>query len=338
MNSSKKQKTEYEKYMEEAHNRISLPDEILAKAVEDAVGSPIVKRSKILKGEANQVFDVTVKNGHKVIVRVSKSDSRQFLQEKWAIEECEKVGVPIPEILLIKHLKTSEGYYSVCIQKKIDGDTLERGGIDMDAMAEIDLRNLIMQAGEILSKIHNVKTKGFGRIDVEGKGSLKNFEELVTEAVMKKDSCLKLAAKLDIDLKVMREIINLVSTRAKDYRDLVPVLNHGDYGPKHLMIKDNKIVGVLDFGEVRSDCAIYDFAWWHSWFNDISWGRNGKLFEWLKEGYPDKSIFNSDFDLILHLIEVNLALGSLYWYDLGGYKEGIEYAKIRLLKAYNFFK
>ncbi len=150
-----KDKTEYERYLQEAHNRVALPVEILEEVVGEATGSVTEVKEKILKGEANQVFDITTKDRQQIIARVAKSEEPQFLQEQWAIEQCRRVGVPVPEIMLIRHFTLDSGLYSVCIQKKLEGDTLERGDIDMNSLGESELKGLMFQAGEVLSKIHS---------------------------------------------------------------------------------------------------------------------------------------------------------------------------------------
>lgn len=331
-------KTEYEKFMEDAHNKVSLPDDQLAGVVQEATGSIIEKKEKILKGEANQVFDITTKNDHKIIVRISKSEEPQFLQEKWAIEKCKKLELPTPEILLIKHLVVEGAPYSICVQRKIDGDTLERGNIDMNSLSEIELKGLILQAGEMLARIHTIKTTGFGAINGLGEGSQHSFDESIMQTVRRKDELVNLALQAGFDVKIMEQIIGIIISRVKGFNNLSPRLNHGDYGPKHLMIKGQKIVGIIDFGEVKSDTPIYDFAWWYYWFNDTSWGRGGKVFEWLKEGYTDKTLFNSDFEEIISIIKLNLGLEIFAWYNSSGYKEGVEAAKIRLIRDFNYFK
>ncbi len=100
--------TKYEKYLKEKHSKFSTSDEVLDNAVHEATGqSPISKRRLIL-GEVNEVYDVKIPNKENVIIRISHHSKFNFEQERWAIKKCEKVGVPVPHILLIKHIKTLE--------------------------------------------------------------------------------------------------------------------------------------------------------------------------------------------------------------------------------------
>jgi aminoglycoside phosphotransferase (APT) family kinase protein len=328
----------YQKYLETRDKNFNLPDQFMEDFVQEATGRKVLEKKKILKGEANQVFEVTTQGGFQVIVRISIREKLDFLQEKWAIDRCQSLGIPVPEILLIKHLKIDNVQYSVCIQKKIKGDTLERGEIDMVKLPEVDLKALTLQAGEILAKIHSIDTTGFGLLDNEGQGRSPTFSKEISEAVEKKEGLMELARKTNMDLNIMESIINLLANSSKKFTNLKPKLNHGDYGPKHFMVKENKIVGLLDFGESRSDSPVYDFAWWDFWFSDSNRSRDGKMFELLKEGYTDKSLFNDDFDVIRTLIKLSIGLGIFYWYDYKGYSDGVEAAKQRLIQNFNLYQ
>lgn len=55
------------------------------------------------------------------------------------------------------------------------------------------------------------------------------------------------------------------------------------------MAKGNEIVAILDWGDVRSDSPLFDFANWDYWFDDVT------PTEWLMEGYTNKKLFDSDF-------------------------------------------
>ena len=69
----------------------------------------------------------------------------------------QKIGVPVPEVLLIKHVKTEDKLLSFCVQKKVEGEVLDRGNINFGKYDRNLQRRIINQAGEILEKINSIK-------------------------------------------------------------------------------------------------------------------------------------------------------------------------------------
>lgn len=325
------QKTEYQKYLEEVHNRSSIPEPALNMIVSNIVGSPMVEKERILKGEANEVYDVKTRAGDEVFVRIERR-GLGFLQERWAIEQCQKVTVPAPEILGITHLNSQGELLAVCIQRKIEGDTLERGSINVDEMDQETLRGIINQAGEILAKIHSIPTQGFDRIDQHGVGKFETFKDMMLDREAERGEYMRLAKRINLDSQVIERAMKIISDHQDLYEEVGSVLNHGDFGPKHIMVDGDKITGILDWGEAQGNSPVYDIARWDYWFGD--WIPT----EWLKEGYTDKSIFDENFELLTKLIHLRSSLILIFWYDEFKYPMGVERAKEKLLKDLEFFK
>jgi Ser/Thr protein kinase RdoA (MazF antagonist) len=106
-------------------------------------------------GEANEVYDVELIGDNHIIIRISRADKLEFEQERWAIEKCREVGVPVPVVLLIKHIETEQGPLHICVQEKLEGVPLERGGLDFGTFPEERKKRIIFQAGEMLAKVQN---------------------------------------------------------------------------------------------------------------------------------------------------------------------------------------
>lgn len=168
MKSSKKN-DHYQEYLVSMHAKLVTPDEEIKKIVKTGSGYNLINKTRIVAGEINEVYDVELENKKHVILRIAKGGYPNFLQEKWAIEKVQKLGVPVPKILLIQHFKVDEEEKSACLMEKVDGEPLERGSIEFKKLDLKLRRNYINQAGEILSKIHSVKTEGFGWIVGEGR-------------------------------------------------------------------------------------------------------------------------------------------------------------------------
>jgi aminoglycoside phosphotransferase (APT) family kinase protein len=171
-----------------------------------------------------------------------------------------------------------------------DGEPLERGNIDFNSLSKDQQKQYIVSAGEILSKIHSIKTDGYGGIRREGKTEFATSDNIIDDILYRKERMYTIAEKENLDKAHIDKAMNIVEQFRKSYAKTSTYLNHGDYSHKHFMIDDQNIVAILDWGSVRSDIPIYDFAWWDYWFNeDIPT-------TWLKEGYQNKALFDTDFE------------------------------------------
>lgn len=326
-----KQKTDYQKYLEEIHSRSTIPDDVLNQVVEEISGSPIAKKKRVLKGEANEVYEIRTKDGGDVFARIERKGPG-FLQEKWAIEQCKKIDIPVPEILGIRRLSLASEHLTICVQRKIGGDTLERGKINVDELGEAVLRKIINQAGTLLAKIHTIPTQGFDRIDDQGVGEFKSFEDMMMDKETDGEKYAELAKRIGLDHDEIDQAFRILTEHQNLYEEAKSCLNHGDFGPKHIMVDEDKITGILDWGEAQGNSPVYDIAKWEYWYGD--WIPT----EWLKEGYTDKSIFDENFDLLSRLIYLRTSLILIYWYDEFGYPKGVERAGEKLLKDLESFK
>src|SRR5258707_9632958 len=79
------------------------PPDLIAGAVRRATGTDMARHERIMAGLSNEVYAASAVDGQAVIVRISHAPGPQFEQERWAIERCRDVGVPVPEMLLLEH-------------------------------------------------------------------------------------------------------------------------------------------------------------------------------------------------------------------------------------------
>lgn len=327
-----KKKDQYQKYLASIHAKLVTPDEIIQKIVKDETGHEFSAKTRIIAGEINEVYDLELENNNHVILRITKGGYPNFVQEKWAIEKVQKLGVPVPKILSIQYFKVGEEEKSACLMEKIDGEPLERGSIEFDKL-DLKLRKqLINQAGEILSKIHFIKTEGFGWIVGEGHAVHKISDEMIDELLNSQDKFKQIFLEEDLDVNLMKKSFEIINNFRAVYSEVKPCLNHGDFSHKHFMVKNNEIVAILDWGGVRSDSPIYDFVWWDYWF-----GENIPT-EWLKEGYSNKSIFDNNFNDLFHMLRLFKGLEILDYYHQENYKPAVEKAIVKLKKDLIYFE
>lgn len=313
--------TDYADYLAQIHAQLLTPTELILETVKEATGQTSnANPQKITAGEVNEVYFVSLPDGKEVAVRISRTDD--FASEKWAIEKCEELGVPVAKILLIKQAELEHEKVNLCVQSKLPGEPLERGKIDFHTLDKKYLQRILNKAGELLSRIHSIPTEGFGHLNGQGQGEYFNFYDFVTE-FDEQERYSRLARETNFPEEEMKKLLDALTAGGNKYRDLKPFLSHGDFNVKHIMFEGGEITGILDFGDVEGHSPVNDFAKWDYWFGD------DPPLEWIKEGYANKKLFNSDFDELMLLIQLRNGTHILKWYN-GKYPNGVEGAKQKL--------
>ena len=309
---------EYNKFLQEIHSKSFTTDEIIADVIKEATGSRVVSKTRFVAGEVNEVYDVELQGKENVVIRIHKSEEPAFLKEKWAIDQCKLVGVPVPDVLLIKHVQEADGILSFCVQKRLRGDTVERGKVKMWDIDRDQLRTLMHKSGDLLAKMHTIPVEGFGDLDEHGKTKGRSFVEKMLGRPDRMMRHMETAKELNIEEQV-RRAADILTERVQKYKDLKPTFNHGDFSPKHIMYEGAEVTGILDFGDVASHVQIFDLARWEYWYGDTD------ILKWLKEGFTDKSVFDDNFVELSGLIQLNMALGTIWhYYKRREYKEGVK--------------
>jgi len=332
MNIRSENKDEYQKYLERIHNKKSTSDQVIYELVNEATGSIPISKTKLMTGEVNEVYDIMLPNMESIIVRIHTDVKPVFLQEKWAIEQCREKGIPVPTILLIKHIDGGDSIVSICIQEKLKGDTLERGKVNFWDLDRNLLRTLMLESGELLARMHTIYVEGFGNLDKEGKGKYKTFRGMMLEKPKHVGEYIKLAKNQGIPERDMNFALKTITKNERRFENVKPVFNHGDFAPKHIMYEGEVITGILDFGDVLGHSPVFDFARWEYWYGPSI------AFDWLREGYSDKSIFTEDYQELSRLIQLDMSLGTISWYGKEKYNKGIKHGVDRMNEMLKFYK
>lgn len=328
---SSNKKSHYQEYLEQLQSKKHTADDLINSVAKEATGKEMIDQRRIIAGEANEVYEITLTDDSQVFMRISHGKEPNFEQEKWAIDQVGKIGVPVPEILLIKHSKTEDKIISFCVQKKVEGEVLDRGNVDFGKYNKSLQRRIINQAGGILSKINSIKTKGFGQINKNGEGKYTSWKELMLQNANQEESYLTMAKKIGMDKNVMVEVLQIIRERSSNLPDIQPVLNHGDYGTKHFVAIGEKITGILDWGEANGNSPIYELARWDYWFGDEI------PTEWLVEGYENKSALEGWREEIKWM-RLDKGLEVLWWYVEDNYEKAIERASKKLAEDLKYCK
>ncbi|MDB4984744.1 MAG: aminoglycoside phosphotransferase [Patescibacteria group bacterium] len=302
------------------------PDEIISRAVEKNLHAEIFEKTRIFAGEDNEVYDARLSSGHPVVIRISRKGPEEFRKEEWAMNMCRTIGVPVADILFIQDAEHEGKIISISAQSKIPGDSIERGNTDWRKLDKTVLKRLIVQAGAILSKIHSVPVKGFGRLDANGAGTFATFKEFLNSRIQNREAVLAVAGKFGFDKEVIENAFSAIGEFLKQPIEAVPVLNHCDYVPKHFFFLDDRITGIIDFGAVKGHSPVHDFAIWDYWCSEQFPTK------WLMEGYLNKELFDGSFKATLRILKLDLGLYLIKLYDERNYDEEVRDAFSRVQK------
>ncbi|HET7099288.1 MAG TPA: aminoglycoside phosphotransferase family protein [Patescibacteria group bacterium] len=316
----------YIKFLEKKHSAFVTSDDLIKSIVQKATGSELVAKNKIIEGEMNEVYDVDVKDGKNVIVRISRIEKESFESEENTIRLVRMAGVPAPKVLLIEEVSSDSKKVTFCVEEKMEGVSLKSQMKDLDKET---LKKIIIEAGSVLSKIHSISIETFGPL--EGGEKYNSWKDFIFRIENKKKNIFKAIKTVDINPTFIERAFNILDRNNHMFALNNPKLLHGEFFPKHLIIKDNHLVGVIDFEDAKAGDPVWDMAWLSYFYHDSI------PIDWLKEGYENKELFNNDFDLKMKLYRLNLGLDFLDYYQTENNISGMRYAKERLLAEINNF-
>jgi aminoglycoside phosphotransferase (APT) family kinase protein len=166
------------------------------------------------------------------------------------------------------------------------------------------MRRMIEDAGALLARLHSVETAGYGHLDSLGRGAAPTLEGWwFLDAGGYGPSLVK---------NGLEELVDVVAQRLLDVRTQFAgprCLVHGDFGPKHVFVdEDDRIVGIIDFGNVQSGDATFDLAPWGFW-----WDKHIPL-EWLIAGYTRATELGDRFEERMRLARLIHLVGTTVYF------------------------
>ncbi len=304
----------------------STPQGVIGSAVQRAVGSSIASKHRITKGEANEVYAVDSTNGQELILRISRlcdSESR-FQRERWAMEQCAKLGVPVPHVISIQTIEHENRPLRISIENRLPGvplDELAEGNLSKQGLAE-----LLRRTGAVLSKVHSVRTNGFGELDKDGNGIYNSIGGMFSRKELDLERLIEVARAVDCDPNLVDRAFSAVHECQSKYRAILPHLIHNDFAPCHVLISGDRISGIIDFEIAQGGDPIREFARWQFFYEDRY------PLHYLKEGYENNATFGDDFERRLYFWKLYIGLRNLNWYFYTKNKRFVELCKDRLAK------
>ena len=260
------------------------PLDVVTAAVGEVATAPMQDVRRIVAGEQNEVYDVTLERAPSLIVRISHGGPESHAREAWVIGQCAVRGIRAPRIHARRAVEIGGEQLSIVVMEKLPGEPL----CDLGA-ADADVRLVLGELGAWLKDLHSIPVQGFGYLDGSGVGRFPTPEDwlahLTAEALVFEDAGRSVGLEATTIRGWLREIVE--AFRAAPPRI---TLIHNDLLAVHVLVHDGHLSGVLDFGEVAAEAAASDFAKW-----EFSEGERFPV-EWIQAGYGDPSLFEASND------------------------------------------
>jgi aminoglycoside phosphotransferase (APT) family kinase protein len=311
---------EYDKHLAALHDSWATPPTVVAGLAAEVADAAVVDVSRVVQGEQNEVYDVTLEGASSLIVRVSHGGAEAFEREVWVLGECAARGIRAPRVHALRRVESEDNTVAAIVMDKVHGDRL----CDVD-LGEAGARRVLGEVGAWLRELHSIPVRGFGYLDGRGVGKLATLDDWITG--LTRESLAFEEAGHSVGLAAitirdwLREIVD--SLRAAPPR---VALIHNDLLAGHVMVHDGNLSGIIDFGEVAAEPAANDFAKW-----DFVEGERFPI-EWIQDGYGDASLFEPPNDRAYRALWLANGLWRLRWYHETGFALGADAARDRLLE------
>ena len=310
---------EYDKHLAALHDAWATPTTVVAGLVADVADTAVLDVRRVVAGEQNEVYDVTLEGALSLIVRISHGGAEALERETWVLGECAARGIRAPRVHGLRRLEVDGEPLAAIVMDKVNGDRL----CDID-LGEAGLRRVLRDVGAWLTELHSIPVPGFGYLDGRGVGMLATMEDWLTGITSTSPAFEEAGRSVGLAATTIRSWVREIvdSLRAAPPR---VALIHNDLVSQHVMVHDGHLSGIIDFGEVAAEPAAEDFSKW-----DFSEGARFPV-EWIQDGYGDASLFQPPNDRTYRALWLGTGLWRLRWYYETGFAPGAEAARDRLL-------
>jgi aminoglycoside phosphotransferase (APT) family kinase protein len=225
------------------------PRPVIDSVVRSVCGREVERLVRLTGGGLHETYRVEVPNDVPAVVRIARQPVPWFTDEEHFMAQARGVGVPTPNVLGVEQVDHDGELLSFSILRLVPGRSLDELAGELPAS---DLERLVMDGGELLARVHSVVPDRGIRHELQPPD-----ERFVARVARVVDQALGPAAAAVVErgADLLREE---VMTRPAPRRSLA----HGDWLPKHLLVDDGAIVGVIDWELAGPASPAYDFAMW----------------------------------------------------------------------------
>lgn len=246
---------------------VTTPLYLVDEVIRTVCGQRVDHRVRLTSGGLNETYLVTLRCGTSVIVRIARRETPWFVDEAHVITQARGVGIPAPEVFGVEHIQHEGALLSFSVLSVIQGQSLA------DLVAEVTadkLERIVMDAGELLAHLNSISpARGIMHqvnppADVVVERAAQTAHHIVgpEAAYMVEQGAAFLTTQLK--MSAMPEM----------------VLAHGDWLPKHFMVDDGQITGIIDWEFAGSAIAAREIARWEisagaPFDQNVGWLLNG---------------------------------------------------------------
>jgi len=209
------------------------------------------------QGRRSIAFQARQSGRRQVVIKLT-SQRNSYPVEAWVYRELAGTGVPVPEVRAYRARLPRVGLPCL-VMSMIDGEPLFAHPLTQDAE-----QRLYVEVGGLLRSIHTVSLPRvrfglgaflpgrhlIGHADWHGFIAAYHAHPQSTRYLLAQGL---LPGCTDADIGLL--------DAALSGHCFVAVLNHGDFGPDHILVRDARTVGIIDPGQAFAGPAEYDLAY-----------------------------------------------------------------------------
>ena len=225
------------------------PRPVIESVVRSICGREVEQLARLTSGGLHETYRVELRNDVPVVIRIARRPVPWLTDEEHVMAKARDVGVPTPNVLGVGQVNHDGELLSFSILQLVPGRSLDELACELPAS---DLERLIIDAGELLARVHGV---------VADRGIPHELEppdgRFVARAVRVANQAHGPAAAAVVERGAVLLRDELMSRPAPRVS-----LAHGDWLPKHLLIDDGRIVSVIDWEFAGPASPAFDLARW----------------------------------------------------------------------------
>lgn len=311
------EKTHFQEHKSDRIKTCTSSEEEIAFVIQAACGSMPVRTERNTNDYSNEIHLVETQDGQRVVYRANwYCKDPHFENERWALEQCAAVGIPVPRMLYLNHEFEGHPKRSVCVLSFMEGMPL-RARLNQRALSDADYHHVLQQVGEWYGRLHTLSTDGFGALSAQGQGAQKDWETAYAND-LNHEQLFQAAHNAEIANVLIDDALSLLEDCASLGQSVSPVLLHGDFGLPHMMVEDERAVGLIDFEHCEGGDPAKEVAWGKAsvsvWWDRFTGHESPKI--------PTKNLLEG-YRRIQNVDEVFLRRAE--WFSLWGCLQGVCY-------------
>jgi aminoglycoside phosphotransferase (APT) family kinase protein len=310
---------EYNNHLASLHDAWATPASVVAGLVAEVADTAALDIRRVVLGEQNEVYDVTLEGAQSLIVRISHGGAEAFEREAWVLGQCAARGIWAPRVHGLGRVEVEGEPLAAIVMDKVHGDRL----CDVD-LGEAAVRRVLGEVGAWLMELHSIPVQGCGYLDGRGVGKVATMDDWLTDLTMTSPAFEEAGRSVGLPPTTIRSWLREIVDAFRAAPPRVALI-HNDLLAGHVMVHDGRLSGIIDFGEVAAEPAAEDFAKW-----DFVEGERFPV-EWIQDGYRDTSLLQPPNDRTYRALWIGTGLWRLRWYYETGFGLGADAARDRLL-------